>query len=92
MTSQKYAYAAFQDWKTVEDTQSQDMTKLLASLQTWRVKLSNTKTVTEAFHLNNREIKREFNVYNNGNLLPTCPVPTYFGGKAGQVAHFPSQP
>ena len=37
--------------------------------------------MTAAFHLNNSEAKRELNVYNNGNLLPTCPVPTYIGVK-----------
>ena len=74
MTSQKYAYAddlallyASRDLKAVEDTLSQDMTTLLDYLQTWRLKLSNTKTVTAAFHLNNREAKRELNFYNNGN-------------------------
>ena len=65
MTSQKYAYAddlallyASGDWQAVEDTLSQDMTTLAACLQTWRLKLSNEKTVTAAFHLNNREAKR----------------------------------
>ena len=88
MTSQKYAYAddlallyASRDWMAVEDTLSQDMTTLSAYLQTWMLKLSNTKTVTAAFHLNNREAKRELNVYNNGNLLPPCPVPTNLGVK-----------
>ena len=88
MTSQKYAYVddlallyPSRDLKVVEDTLSQDMTTLLAYLQTWRLKLSNTKTVTAAFHLNNREAKRELNVYNNGNILPLCPVPTYLGVK-----------
>ena len=57
----------------------QDMTTLSAYLQTLRLKLSNTKTVTAAFHLNNIEAKCELNVYNNGNLLPPCPVPTYLG-------------
>ena len=62
MTSQKYANAddfallyASRDWKAVEDTLSQDMTTLSAYLQTWRLKLSNTKTVTAAFHFNNRK-------------------------------------
>ena len=32
-----------------------------------------------AFHLNNREPKRELKVYNNGGLLPFCPTPTYLG-------------
>ena len=35
--------------------------------------------MTAAFHLNNREANRELNVYNNGNLLPPCPVSTYLG-------------
>ena len=88
MTSQKYAYAddlallyASRDWKVVENTLSQDMTTLSAYIQTWRLKLSNTKTVTAAFHLKNREAKRELNVYNNGNLVPSCRVPTYLGVK-----------
>ena len=57
------------------------MTTLSAYLQTWKLKFSNTKTVTAAFHLNNREAKRELNVYNKGNLLLPCPVPTYLGVK-----------
>ena len=88
MTFQKYAYAndlallyASRDWKAVEDTLSQDMTTLSAYLQTWSLKLSNTKTVTAAFHLNNRKTKRKLNVYNNGNLLLPCAVPTYLGVK-----------
>ena len=67
MTSQKYAYAddlallyASRDRKAVEDTQSQDMTTLSANLQIWRLKLNNTKMVTGAFHLKNREDKRAF--------------------------------
>ena len=85
---QKYAYAneltllyASQDWKAVEDALSQDKTTLLGYLQTWRLKLSNTTTVTAAFHLNNKEAKRELDVYKSGNLLPFCSVPTYLGVK-----------
>ena len=70
---------ASRDWKAVEDTLSQGMTTLSAYLQSWRLKLSNTKTVTAAFDLNDRKTKRELNVYNNGNLLPPCPAPTYLG-------------
>ena len=95
MTSQKYAYAndlallyAFRDWKAVEDTISQDMTTLSAYFQTWRLKLSNTKTVTAAFHLNNSETKRELNVYNIDNPLPPCPVPTYIGIKLDRSLTF----
>ena len=95
MTSQKYAYAddlallyASRDWKAVEDTLRQDMTTLSAYFQTWRLKLNNTKTVTTAFHLNNREAKRKLNVYNNGNLSLPCPVPTYLGVKLDRSLTF----
>ena len=37
---------------------------------------------------NNREAKRELNVYNNGNLLPFCPVPTYLGLKLDRPLTF----
>ena len=72
----------------MEDTLSQDMTTLSAYFQVLRLKLSYTKTVTAAFHLNNREAKRELNVYNNGNLLPPCPVSTYLGVKLGRSLTF----
>ena len=58
-------------------------------LQTWRLQLSHTKTVTTAFHLNNREAKRELDVYNNGKRLPFCPVPTYLGVKLDRSLTFP---
>ena len=52
------------------------------------MKLSRTKTVTAAFHLNNREAKRELKVYNNGRLLPFCPTPTYLGVKLDRSLMF----
>ena len=88
MISRKFAYAddlallhSSANWKDLEGTLSQDMSTLSSYLQTWRLKLSQTKTMTAAFYLNNREAKREIKVYNNGRLLPFCPTPTYFGVK-----------
>ena len=88
MISRKFAYAddlallhSSGNWKDLEGTLSQYMSTLSAYLQTWRLKLSQTKTMTAAFYLNNREAKREIKVYNNGRLLPFCPTPTYFGVK-----------
>ena len=85
MISRKFAYAddlallhSSGNWKDLEGTLSQDMSTLSAYLQTWRLKLSHTKTVTTAFHLNNREAKRfELKIYNNSRLLPFYPNPTY---------------
>ena len=76
------------NWKDLEGTLSQDMSTLSAYLQTWRLKLSHTKTVTAAFHLNNREVKRELKAYNNGRLLPFCPTPTYLGVKIDRSLMF----
>ena len=93
--SRKFAYADdlallhfSGNWKDLEGTLSQDMSTLSAYLQTWRLKLSHTKTVTAAFHLNNREAKRELKVYNNGRLLPFCPTPTYLGVKLDRSLTF----
>ena len=52
------------------------------------MKLSHTKTVTAAFHLNNREAKRELKVYDNLRLLPFCPTPTYLGVKLDRSLTF----
>ena len=76
------------NWKDLEGTLSQDMSTLSAYLQTWRLNLSHTKTVTAAFHLNNREAKRELKVYNNGRLLPFYPTLTYLGVKLDRSLTF----
>ena len=95
MISRKFAYAddlallhSSGNWKDLEGTLTQDMSTLSAYLQTWRLKLSCTKTVTTAFRLNNREAKRELKVYNNGRLLPFCPTPTYLGVKLDRLLTF----
>ena len=95
MISRKFAYAddlallhSSGNWKDLEGTLSQEMSTLSAYLQTWRLKLSHTKTVTTAFHLNNREAKRELKVYNNGRLLPFCLTPTYIGIKLDRLLTF----
>ena len=98
MISRKFAYAddlallhSSGNWKDLEGTLSQDMSTLSAYLQTWRLKLSHIKTVTAAFHLNNREAKRVLKVYNNDRLLPFCPTPTYLGVKLDRSLTFRHQ-
>ena len=95
MISRKFAYAddlallhSSGNWKDLEGTLSQDISTLSAYLQTWRLKLSHTKMVTTAFHLNNREARHELKVYNNGRLLPFCPTPTYLGVKLDRPLTF----
>ena len=74
--------------RDLEGTLCQDMSTLSAYLQTWTLKLSHTKTVTAAFHLNDQEAKRELRVYNNGRLLSFCPTPTYHGVKLDRSLTF----
>ena len=95
MTSKTFAYTddlallhSSGNWKNLEGTLSQDMFTLLAYLQSWRLKLSHTKTMTAAFQLNNREAKHELKVYNNGRFLPLCPTPTYLGVKLDRSLTF----
>ena len=64
------------------------MSTLSAYLQTWKLKLSHTNMVTVAFHLNNREAKRELKVYNNNKLLLFYPTPTYLGVKLDRLLTF----
>ena len=95
MISRKFAYAddlallhSSGNCKDLEGTLSQDMTTLSAYLQTWRLKLSHTKMVMAAFHLNNQEAKHELKVYNNDRLLLFCPTPTYLGVKLDRSLMF----
>jgi len=46
-------------------------------LQTWKLKLSTTKMVSAAFHLNNKEAKHELKVKYNNETLPFCSEPKY---------------
>ena len=94
MISRKFAYAddlallhSSGNWKDMEGTLNQDMFTLSAYLQTWRLKLSHTKTVTAAFHLNNREAKCELKVYNNDRFLSFFPNPYLSWGKTGKISH-----
>ena len=96
MISRKFAYAddvallhSSGNWKDLEGALIQDMSTLSAYLQTWRLKLILTKTVTAAYiHLNNREAKCKLKVYNNDRLLPFCPTPTYLGVKLDRSLTF----
>ena len=93
MISRKFAYAddlallhSSENWKDLEGTLSQDMSTLSAYLRTWRLNLTHTKTMTAAFHLNNREAKRELKVYNNGRRLPFCPTPNYLSNPSKKLS------
>ena len=67
------------DWLAVEGVLNKDMATLGEYLQTWTLKLSTTKTVSAAFHLNSKEAKRELKVNFNNETLPFCSEPKYLG-------------
>ena len=70
-----------QDWNTFGETLTQDMSILSSWLKQWRLKLSEAKTVSSTFHLNNREANRELNVNISGRRLTCLRTPTYLGVK-----------
>ena len=47
----------------MEEGLNKDMTILVDYLRKWRLQLSIGKTVSAAYHLNNREAKRELDVF-----------------------------
>ena len=66
------------DWQAVEWVLTKDMATVGEYLQIWKLKLSTTKTVSAAFHLNNKEAKHELKVkYNSANLVPFCSETKY---------------
>jgi len=67
------------DWQAVEGALSEDMAKLGEYLQTWKLELSTIKTMSAAFHLNNKEAKRELKVKYNNETLAFCSEPKYLG-------------
>jgi len=67
------------DWQAVEGVLTKDMATLGEYLQTWKMKLSTTKTVSAVFHLNNKEAKHELKVSFNNKTLPFCSEPKYLG-------------
>ena len=65
------------NWKDLEGTLSQNMSTCLSPDLEVEAQ-SHYKTLTAAFHLNNREAKRDLKVYNSTRFLPFCHTPIYF--------------
>ena len=85
-TSKQYGYAddlallvAHHTWEKVEETLNHDMQSLSEYLSRWRLELTTAKTTTTAFHLNNRDTHRQFDVVVNGARLPNNNNPVYLG-------------
>jgi len=84
--SRKYVYAddlaimhADGDWQAVEGALSKNMATEGEYLHIWKLKFSIIKSVSAAFHLNRKEVKRELKVKYNNKTLPFCSEPKYLG-------------
>ncbi|KAL7843415.1 hypothetical protein AOLI_G00249270 [Acnodon oligacanthus] len=66
-------------WKALEDGLNRDMGILADYLQKWHLQLSVGKSVVAAYHLNNREARRELDVYFGKNRLEFQQAPKYLG-------------
>jgi len=66
-------------WQAVEGVLTKNMATVSEYLQTWKLKLSTTKTMSAPFHLNKKEAKRELKINFNNETLPFCSEPKYLG-------------
>jgi len=65
------------DWQAVEWVLSKDMATVGEYLQPWKPKLSTTKTMSAAFHLNSMKFKREMKLNFNDETMLFCSEPKY---------------
>ena len=91
--SRKYAYTdditimhADGLWQAVVGGLIKHMATKSEYFQTWKLKFSTTKTVSAAFHLNNKETKCELKVNLKNETLPFCSEQIPWSN-VGQVAH-----
>ena len=66
-------------WPAVEEGLNQDMGTLAAYLRRWRLQLSMGKTISAAYHLCNKEAKKELLVSVDNNRLEHQFAPKYLG-------------
>ena len=94
-TSRKYGYVddmaillRCPSWKEMEEGLNKDMTILVDYLRKWRLQLSVGKTVPAAYHLNNREAKRELDVFVDNKRLVCQQAPKYLGMRLDRMLNF----
>ena len=75
-------------WKEIEEGLNKDMTILVDYLRKWRIQLSIGKTVSAAYHLNNREAKRELDVVVDNKRLVFQQDPKYLGVRLDRMLNF----
>ena len=91
----KYGYAEdlaillrHPSWKKMEVGLNNDMTILVDYLRKWRLQLSIGKTVSAAYHLNNREAKRELDVFVDNKRLVFQQAPKCLGVRLYRMLNY----
>ena len=94
-TSRKYGYAddlaillRRPSWKEMEEGLNKDMPILVDYLWKWRLQLTIGKAVSAAYHLNNREAKRELDVFVDNKRLMFQQAPKYLGVRLDRMLNF----
>ena len=72
----------------MEEGLNKDMTILVDYLRKWRLQLSLGKTVSAAYHLNNKEAKRELDVFVDNKRLVCQQAPKYLGERLDRMLSF----
>ena len=78
-------------WKKMEEGLNKDMTILVDYLRKWRIQLSIGKTISAAYHLNNRKAKRELDVFVDNKRLVFQQAPKYLGVRLDRMLNFNKQ-
>ena len=94
-TSRRYGYAddlaillRRPSWKEVEEGLNKGMTILVDYLRKWRIQLSIGKTVSAAYHLNNKDAKRELDGFVDNKRLVCQQAPKYLGVHLDRMLNF----
>ena len=72
----------------MEEGLNKDTTILVDYLRKWCLQLSIGKTVSVAYHLNNREAKRELDVFVDNKRLVFQQAPKYLGVRLDRMLNF----
>ena len=67
------------DWKELEDVLSRDTVTLKDYFERWYLRMNTTKTVSSAFHLDNRQANRTLEIKIGDITLPPDANPKYLG-------------
>ena len=69
----------------MEDGRNQDMGILVAYIRKWHLQLSIGKSVSASYHHNNKEAKKEMNMFVDNKRLEFQQAPKYLGVRLDRI-------